>query len=117
MATAPKLGAVPTLAEVVSDPGKAAALPKEAIAQFRGELARLDTILLTALLSGGRAHSLMPDGDRLLDVEAAAQKLGTSPDWLYRHASKLPFVLRIGKKQLRFSDAGIDRYIADRAGR
>ena len=117
MATITKLVRVPTLAEIISDPAKVAALPKEAIPELRGELARLDTILLATLLARGDGQSTAPQGDRLLDVEAAARKLGTTPDWLYRNASRLPFAIRVGKKQLRFSETGIDRYIHQRARR
>jgi predicted DNA-binding transcriptional regulator AlpA len=49
-------------------------------------------------------------------VADAAAKLGTSEDWVYRHAKTLPFTVRVGKKSLRFSKAGIDRYIRQRAG-
>lgn len=117
MAAVTKLVRVPTLAEIVSDPAKATALPKESIAEIRGELARLDTILLANLLSSADGQSAAPQGDRLLDVEAAAGKLGTTADWLYRNASRLPFAIRVGKKQLRFSETGIDKYIHQRTGR
>jgi predicted DNA-binding transcriptional regulator AlpA len=117
MATITKLVRVPTLAEIIGDPVKVGVLPKEAIPQLRGELARIDSILLAALLSRGDGQSAGPQGDRLLDVEAAAGKLGTSADWLYRNASRLPFAIRVGKKQLRFSETGIDRYIHQKAGR
>lgn len=117
MATITKLVTMPSLAEIIKDPAKAADLPEEAIPELRGELARLDTILLVTLLSRGDSQSAAPQGDRLLDVEAAARKLGTTPDWLYRNASRLPFAIRVGKKQLRFSETGIDRYIHQKAGR
>lgn len=50
-----------------------------------------------------------------LDIEAAALRLATSVDWLYRHSKDLPFVVRNGR-QLRFSAHGIDRYIRERSG-
>ena len=118
MATAPKLGRAPTLRDLLEDPLKVAELPREAIAQLRGELARLDTLLLTVLLSSANGGTpAAADGDRLLDVKAAAHKLGTTEDWLYRNAATLPFVIRVGSKQLRFSETGIERYITQRAGR
>ena len=55
--------------------------------------------------------------DRLLTVEEAARKLAVSDDWLYRHADKLPFTVRIGDRHLRFSAAGIEKFIRQRAGR
>jgi hypothetical protein len=51
MATAAKLVKMPTLAEILREPDKAVSLTKEAIPHLRGELARLDTILLSRLLS------------------------------------------------------------------
>lgn len=35
---------------------------------------------------------------RNLDVAEAAKRLGISRDWLYRHASELPFAVRIGRR-------------------
>jgi predicted DNA-binding transcriptional regulator AlpA len=51
--------------------------------------------------------------DRLLNVKEAAQKLRRSSDWLYRHGSELPFVVREGRL-LRFSEQGIEEYIRRR---
>lgn len=109
---------IPKLIDLVSDPSKVSLLPAEAIASLRGELARLDTMLLTRLLSRGNSQGVTePDGDRLLSAKEAAAKLGTTMDWLYRHADGLPFTVRVGKKQVRFSAVGIERYIRQRAGR
>ena len=104
------------LADLLTDPAKLSALSPEAIAALRGELAKLDTLLLRRLLCCGNAH-IEPEGDRLLDVKQASVTLGVTEDWLYRHAAKLPFTVRMGTKQLRFSEARIDRYIRQRAGR
>jgi len=49
--------------------------------------------------------------DELLSVEAAAERLGISKDYLYRHSGEYPFTRRQGRKLLRFSALGIDRYI------
>jgi predicted DNA-binding transcriptional regulator AlpA len=116
MASPLKLAAMPTLTELLSDPARVSALPKEAIAALRGELAKLDTLLLAHLLTGGESQP-GTDGDRLLTAAEAAQKLGATEDWLYRHANTLPFAVRVGKKHLRFSEAGMDRYIRQRTGR
>lgn len=117
MASAPNLATVPTLAELLSDPARLVALPKEAVAELRGQLARLDTLLLARLLTGEQSQPGTDGGDRLLTVAETAEKLGATEDWLYRHASTLPFAVRVGKKHLRFSEAGIDRYIRQRTGR
>lgn len=49
--------------------------------------------------------------EELLGVAEAAALLRTTTDWLYRHANQLPFTVRLGPRQLRFSKRGIDRYI------
>jgi excisionase family DNA binding protein len=56
------------------------------------------------------------NGRGLLTVDQAAAKLGVSRDWLYRHAPTLPYTVHLGRA-LRFSEAGIDRWIRQRSGR
>jgi predicted DNA-binding transcriptional regulator AlpA len=46
---------------------------------------------------------------RNLDVAEAARRLGMSRDWLYRHASELPFALRIGRRVV-FDSAALERW-------
>ncbi len=60
------------------------------------------------------ALSLAPawSPDDLLTVEEAAAVLRVSPRWLYRHAKKLPFSRKLSRKVLRFSRAGITRWLA-----
>ena len=111
------LVSIPKLADLVSNPQRVAEIPPEAIAAMRGELARLDTLLLTRLFSGDNSKmETGRDGDRLLSTKEAAAKLGTSADWLYRHSRTLPFVVHIGRKVL-FSEAGVEKYIRQRMGR
>lgn len=109
--------AIPKLDDLITDPRKLAGLPSEAISALRGELARLDTLLLARLLSKGNIQAETgPEGDRLLNAKEASAKLALSEDHLYRHSTQLPFTVRIGRK-LRFSEAGIERYIRQRMGR
>jgi predicted DNA-binding transcriptional regulator AlpA len=54
------------------------------------------------------------DTDRLLKIDEAAARLGTSPDWLYRNANRFSFTVRLSSRQLRFSARGIDLFIANR---
>lgn len=80
-----------------------------------GEIERLRVALfarLSAVLSPARS----PEPDRLLDVEEASRRLSVSPDTLYRKARDLPFTVRLGHL-VRFSSAGIDRFIRTRQGR
>jgi predicted DNA-binding transcriptional regulator AlpA len=52
--------------------------------------------------------------DRLLDAEEAAKSLAVSEDWLYRNAKNLPFARKLGPKALRFSQRGMEKWIATR---
>lgn len=58
------------------------------------------------------AIALQPEqDDHLLTVEEAAGILRVSVDWLYRHAKRLPFTVRPGPGQVRFSKTGIQDYL------
>ena len=111
------MNVVPTLAELITDPAKAANFPPEAVPALLGDLERLKATLwarLTVPQNGqGQAQG---NGDRLLTAKEAAAKLGMSEDYLYRNGSKLPFVVRIGR-QVRYSEAGIEKFIKQRSGR
>jgi excisionase family DNA binding protein len=81
----------------------------EAVADCAFVDACLRRSLAAPIESNGKRNG---DGDRLLTVEEAAQKLGCSKDRLYRHPPEFrSFERRIGR-QLRFSEAQIERYIA-----
>jgi excisionase family DNA binding protein len=81
--------------------------PPERLPELLGEL---EVVRTTALLRLS-APSCAPAHDELLSVEEAAERLGMSTDYIYRHAGKLPFARRMGRN-VRFSSLGIDRYIA-----
>ena len=80
------------------------------------EVTALQSALLARLLTlrdfEDTTHS--KDDDRLLTVEEAAGRLGTSKDWLYRNAHKLPFTVHLGPRQLRFSSKGIEKYLRNK---
>ena len=63
-----------------------------------------------------RVFSAAPPADRLVAVDEAAELLGMAADTLYRKASTYPFTVREGRS-LRFSKAGIEKYIRARQGR
>jgi len=54
------------------------------------------------------------DTDNLLTAEQAAQIIGVKRRWIYRHSAKLPFTRRISRKNFRFSEASLRRWIAAR---
>jgi len=53
--------------------------------------------------------------DTLLTADEAAKLMGVSRRWVYRNSGKLGFARRINRKTLRFSAAGLRRWIAARS--
>lgn len=108
----------PKLADLLEHPERVSQLPPEAVPVMLGELERLRAVLWVRLTAGnhdGQGQS-PSDGDRLLDVDEAARKLGKSKDYLYRHADDYSFTVRDGRS-LRFSEQGIEKFIRQRMGR
>ena len=73
-------------------------------------LGELEEIRCTALARLTAPVSFIRPRDELLDVAEAAERLGISKDYLYRHHDKFPFTRRMGRG-LRFSALGIEQYI------
>jgi predicted DNA-binding transcriptional regulator AlpA len=113
------LAPVPSLDELAVQPERAQDLPPEVARDLLIRLAPLQEVLrLQALVhQGENGQPQAPAADRLLTVAEAAQKLGLSRDYLYRHAKTFPFTVRIPPRQLRFSLRGIERWIHQRQGR
>jgi predicted DNA-binding transcriptional regulator AlpA len=109
--------AIPTLDELAANPERASALPPAALQSLLCRCVSLQSALLGALLSATAETNrhAAEEPDSLIDVEAAAQRLGVSRDWLYHHARQLPFTVHQGRL-LRFSTRGINRYIRSRQG-
>jgi hypothetical protein len=105
----------PCLAALLDAPARAAEVPTaevpallDAIGREEGRLGVLKSILAARLAVGeGNGH-----GDRLLDVEAMAEKIGAMPGWLRHHAACLPFAKKPSEGQLRFSEREADAWIA-----
>jgi predicted DNA-binding transcriptional regulator AlpA len=74
-----------------------------------GELRQVVSEEVRAALKNEGAHVV--DKNRLLSPQQAAEILGQNVRWVYRHAGKLPFTRRINRKNLRFSEAGLRRWI------
>ena len=96
---------------VFNDPTLCATLPLDAVApllmQIAAGMTRL-TALQTALAARVlAAQDQQPTGpEHLLDVQEAAARLGMSADWLYRHAKRLPFTRRVGRRAVKFDPDG-----------
>jgi excisionase family DNA binding protein len=52
--------------------------------------------------------------DRFLTVREAAPRLGVKPQYIYEHKATLPFVVRVGSRAIRVSEARLTRYLANR---
>lgn len=52
--------------------------------------------------------------DRLLTVGEAARKLQVSKDWIYRNHKRLQFATKLGPKNVRCSERGIEKWITAR---
>jgi len=57
------------------------------------------------------SRALRAEEDRLLNAEEASKRLGVARRWLYRHAERLPFTRRLSAGILRFSLAGINKWL------
>ena len=94
--------------------GVSAEMVPDLLAQLRGLEARL---LVRLVASAPRVPTKegRTEPDRLLSAAEAAARLDVTPRWLYRHAGNLPFTRRLSRKALRFSETGLQRYIATRS--
>ena len=70
--------------------------------------------VVIALEAGPAAkHSVGSDADHLLTAVEVATRFGRSVAWVYRNSRGWPFTRRISRKTVRFSDAGLTRYLAN----
>jgi hypothetical protein len=89
--------------------------PSGELPSIRGELARLEAVLMMRLTTPQQFTDVPHDddaGDRLIDVKAAAEKIGMSVRFMYKHASEYG-----GEKHggaLRFSAKRLERIIKRR---
>jgi predicted DNA-binding transcriptional regulator AlpA len=60
------------------------------------------------------AHDSSADTDRLLTAEAVAHLLGVTKRWVLRRARRLPFARHISVRSVRYSEAGLRRWMMNR---
>jgi hypothetical protein len=110
---------VPNLAAAVSITDDlrdlvARATPAE-LPALAGDLLRaLATVLERTAKETASASTPTASAPELLDVATAANRLGVTTTWLYRHARDLPFTRKLGHRTLRFDARGLDRWAHSR---
>ena len=72
---------------------------------------QLRAVVRAEIEKGQNGHQ---GGDRLLGAKEASALLAMSEDWLYRNAHKLSFTRKLGRKVVRFSYQGIQKYLASK---
>lgn len=109
------------LSAILQVPARAAEIPLEQIpalvAELASEQAALSAIqgVLTARLLVPPSERTSDDGgDRLLTAEEVARMLGVTKRWVQRRARRLPFSRRISVRSVRYSEAGLKRWMAHR---
>ena len=100
------------LAELSRDVGWTRRLQPDQVPAVLATLSAIQGAVLAQLSApaGPRALEAAPD-DRLLTPSEVAARLGVQLRWLYRHASTLPFTVRLSRRALRFSQNGLVRYL------
>jgi len=68
---------------------------------------------LLDLLNHGSAPDQEPP-DRLLNAEQVATRMHVSEAWVYRQARRWPFTRKLGRRAVRFSEAGLVRWLSSR---
>ncbi len=117
IATPRPRGSVPTLDQVLGDVKVLDPLPLDTLIQLRLQVRLIDASIeaaITARLAAGSGPAAPTAADHLLDVTEAARIAGVKPIWLYRNADRLPFARRLSAKCLRFSAAGLQKWLATR---
>lgn len=105
------------LRDLLSDPQRVADLSPEDAATALVELASLQAAV-AARLRAAPASSPSPDGpaelDRMLTADEVAGLLNRSRAWVYRQSKHWPFTRRLTRRTLRFSEAGLQRFLTQR---
>lgn len=102
------------LHDLLDDPGRVEGMsPSEA----RDLLAALGPVLAAVARRAAEPECVeaepVTDGDRLLTAEQAAQRLGCTVRWL--RGRRLPFRRELSPRVVRYSEAGLERYLRNRA--
>jgi excisionase family DNA binding protein len=93
----------------MSEPAKVITLTLEELESLLEQAAERGAMRALAGNHNGNGNGY---GDGWLTPEQAAERLNVKVGWIYRHAKKWTFTQRLSRKQLRISNAGLNRWIA-----
>lgn len=96
---------LPTVADVE-------ALPVDALDGVVLQLATLTAAVAARLATSAGARRAPMELDQLLDVDAAAALLATTPDYLRRHGRRLGLTVTLSPGQVRYSRRALGAFIA-----
>jgi len=89
----------------------AALVPRERIATMLVQIAVLQSALAARLITdtgnGIQSEPISHEPEEFLTASQTAELLSVSIDWIYHHASELPYTKRPSRKALRFSRADL----------
>jgi predicted DNA-binding transcriptional regulator AlpA len=110
-----------TLSALLQTPTRAAEIPLEQVPALVAELASeqaalsaFQGVLTARLLLTPADRTSDGTGDRLLTSDEVAKMLGVTKRWVQRRARRLPFSRRISVRSVRYSEAGLKRWMAHR---
>ena len=107
--------------DLIAHPERAAEVPLDRIpgllAQIASEqaaLAALQTALAARLVTAPDLGNAQDSEDRLLTAADVATTLGVTIRWVQRRARRLPFARKLSEHAIRYSEAGLRRWMAHR---
>jgi hypothetical protein len=105
---------LPTLDQVLADPGCTVDLSSESIARLLAQLAAVQSAIAARLIVAAAAtNGAAPVvADELLSVLEVAKLLKRTPRWVWRSQKKLPFLRRVGGRGLIASRRELETWLA-----
>ena len=101
-----------SLDALIADPEQAADLEPAQTCALLIQFAGLQNALAAHLLNHQKPAAADPE--KMLSIDEAAGVLQQTPEWIRRHARRLPFAKRVSRKRLLFSETGLNRWLASR---
>jgi len=102
------------VATVTNNEGKKMAETKAEASQGALENALSDLVRRAVRAEIQEIVGLIRQQDRLLTIDEVAQQLSVSKDWVYRNGKKLTFSKKLGRKMVRFSEVGLQKWLKER---